>query len=67
MSFVSLHFKALAHRGVNKFKKGKIVVYGLSSPSKLSDVLGTGWFVRGLKAGDFYVEPVLIKTTEEEA
>ena len=62
MRFDSLHFEALAHRGAKKSKRGKIVVYGLSSLSKLNDILGTRWFVRGLnKAGDFcYVEPGIV-------
>jgi len=63
MSFDSLHFEALAHRGIKKPSKGKTIVYGLSSLSKLSDILGDRWFVRGLnKAGDFcYVEPGTVK------
>ena len=43
MSFDSLHFvEALAYRGVVKSRKGSTEMYGLSSLSKLDDLLGEG-------------------------
>ena len=58
MSFDSLHFEALIRRGARNGTKGKCEVYGLSSLSKLDDLLGERWYMRGLNsAGDFcYIE-----------
>jgi len=59
LSFDSLHFEALVHRAIRRGTRGKTVMYGLSSLSKLDDLLGDRWYIRGLnRAGDFcYVEP----------
>lgn len=63
MSFDSLHFEALIRRGARNGTKGKWELYGLSSLSKLDDLLGERWYLRGLNsAGDFcYVEPGTVK------
>ena len=63
MSFDSLHFEALIRRGARNGTKGKCEVYGLSSLSKLDDLLGERWYMRGLNsAGDFcYIEPGTVK------
>ena len=63
MSFDSLHFEALIWRGVRNGTKGKREAYGLSSLSKLDDLLGERWYMRGLNsAGDFcYIEPGTVK------
>ena len=57
MNFDCLHFEALVRQGIRK-GKGKREVYSLSSLSKLDDLLGERWYVRGLNiAGDFcYIE-----------
>ena len=62
MGFDCLHFEALVRRGIRK-GKGKREVYSLSSLSKLDDLLGERWYVRGLnRAGDFcYVEPGTVR------
>lgn len=63
MSFDSLHFEVLIRRSVRNGTKGKREAYGLSSLSKLDDLLGERWYMRGLNsAGDFcYIEPGTIK------
>ena len=62
MGFNCLHFEAFVSRGIRK-GKGKRGVYSLSLLSKLDDVLGERWYVRGLnRAGDFsYVEPGTVR------
>ena len=40
INLVSLHFEALIRRGTRNGIKGKCKVYGLSSLSKLDDLLG---------------------------
>lgn len=59
MSFDRVHFDSLAMRGIRKETKGKKEVYSLSSLSKLDDLLGERWYIRGINvAGDFcYIEP----------
>lgn len=59
LSFDRMHFDSLVMRGIRKETKGKKEVYSLSSLSKLDDLLGKRWYVRGINvAGDFcYVEP----------
>ena len=63
MSFDCLHFEALVRRGMRKGTKGKTEIYSLSSLSKLDDLLGERWYIRGLnRAGDFcYVEPDTVR------
>ena len=63
MSFDSLHFEALIRHSVRNGTKGKREAYGLSSLSKLDDLLGERWYMRGLNsAGDFcYIEPGTVK------
>ena len=63
MSFDTLHFEALSRRGARNGTKGKQEIYGLSSLSKLDDLLGERWYMRGLNsAGDFcYIEPSTVK------
>ena len=64
MSFDSLHFEALIRRGTrNGGARGRQEVYGLSSLSKLNDLLGERWYMRGLNsAGDFcYIEPGTVR------
>lgn len=48
MSFDTLHFEALIWRGAKNGIKGKREIYGLSSLSKLDDLLGERWYIRGL-------------------
>ena len=57
MSFDYLHFEG------EKAEEGKTEIYSLSSLSKLDDLLGESWYVRGLnRAGDFwYVEPDTVR------
>ena len=59
MSFDSLHFEVLIQWGVRNGTKGKRETYGLSSLSKLDDLLGERWYMKGLNsAGDFCnIEP----------
>ena len=61
VSFDTLRFEALIRRGASN--GGKWEVYGLSSLSKLDDLLGERWYVRGINsAGDFcYIEPGTVK------
>ena len=61
MSFDTLHFEALIRRGASN--GGKREVYGLSSLSKLDDLLGERWYVRGINSvEDFcYIEPGTVK------
>ena len=65
MSFGSLHFEALAYPGggVVKSRKWSTEMYDLSSLSKLDDLLGERWYIRGLnEAGDFcYVQPDTVR------
>lgn len=64
MSFDSVHFEGLMRRGVKRNEgKGKREVYGLASLTKLDDLLGERWYIRGLNsAGDFcYIEPGTVK------
>ena len=59
MSFDRVHFDSLVMRGIRKETKGKKEVYSLGSLSKLDDLLGKRWYIRGINvAGDFcYIEP----------
>ena len=59
MSFDRVHFDSLVMRGIRKETKGKKDVYSLDSLSKLDDLLGERWYIRGINvAGDFcYIEP----------
>ena len=59
LSFDSLHFDSLVVRGTNKETKGTREIYSLTSLTKLDDLLGERWYIRGINsAGDFcYVEP----------
>lgn len=59
MSFDRVHFDSLVMRGVRKETKGKKEIYSLGSLSKLDDLLGERWYIRGINvAGDFcYIEP----------
>ena len=59
MSFDRVHFDSLVMRGIRKESKGRKEVYSLVSLSKLDDLLGERWYIRGInEAGDFcYVEP----------
>ena len=59
LSFDSLHFDSLVVRGTRKETKGTREIYSLRSLTKLDDLLGDKWYIRGINsAGDFcYVEP----------
>ena len=65
MSFDSVHFEGLIRRGIrrNVVGKGKREVYCLASLTKLDDLLGERWYIRGLNStGDFcYIEPGTVK------
>ena len=62
MGFDTIHFEGLARRGVVD-KKLKQNVYTLTALTKLDDILGSRWYIRGINtAGDFcYVEPRTVK------
>ena len=60
--FDTIHFEGLARRGVLcKTNRGQ--VYALPTLTKLDDILGAQWYVRGINtAGDFcYVQPKTVK------
>ena len=59
MSFDPLQFDSLILKATKKEKKGTKVFYSLSCLTKLDDLLGDRWYIRGINsAGDFcYVEP----------
>ena len=59
MSFDRVHFDSLVMRGIRKESKGRKEFYSLVSLSKLDDLLGERWYIRGInEAGDFcYAEP----------
>ena len=62
MGFDTIHFEGLARRGVLcKTNRGQ--VYTLPTLTKLDDILGAQWYVRGINtAGDFcYVQPKTVK------
>ena len=59
LSFDRYHFDSLSIRASKKEVKGKREVYSLPVLSRLNDLLGPRWFIRGINAaGDFcYIEP----------
>ena len=59
LSFDPLHFDSLVIRGTKKETKGTKEIYSLSCLTKLDDLLGDRWYIRGINSvGDFcYVEP----------
>ena len=63
MNFDKVYFKGLIRRSVKTNGRRNRDVYQLSSLSKLDDILGERWYVRGLNAnGDFcYVQPKAVK------
>jgi len=60
MGFDTIHFNGLAMCGVKNLKQN---VYTLVALTKLDDILGSRWYIRGINtAGDFcYVEPKTVK------
>ena len=64
MSFDTVHFEGLIRRGIRRNEVGgKKEMYGLASLTKLDDLLGEMWYIRGLNdVGDFcYIEPSTVK------
>jgi len=63
VTFDSVHFDSLAVRGTKREVKGNREVYSLPSLTKLDDLLGDRWYIRGINsAGDFcYVEPGTVR------
>lgn len=61
MSFDAIHFDGLIRRGT--LVKGQQTVYTLSTLTKLDDILGQRWYIRGINAaGDFcYVQPGTVR------
>jgi len=65
VSFNSVHFNSLAIRGFKKQTKGTREIYSITSLTKLDDLLGERWYIRGINlAGNFfYVKPDTVKET----
>ena len=65
MSFDIIYFEGLIRRGTKMCSTGqrKSEVYQLSSLTKLDDLLGERWYIRGINAtGDFcYIQPGSVK------
>ena len=64
MSFDTVHFEGLIRRGIRRNEVGgKKEMYGLALLTKLDDLLGEMWYIRGLNdVGDFcYIEPSTVK------
>ena len=61
MTFDTIHFDDLIRRGT--LVKGQQTVYTLSPLTKLDDILGERWYIRGINAaGDFcYVKPGTVR------
>ena len=63
VSFDFVHFDSLAIRGFKRDTKGTREIYSVTSLTKLDDLLGERWYIRGINmAGDFcYVEPDTVR------
>ena len=63
MSFDSLLSDSLVIRGTRKEIKGSREIFAVSSRTKLNDLLGERWYIRGINsAGDFcYMEPSTVR------
>lgn len=63
MPFDTVHFDGLIRRGVLDKSSRKQSVYLLTALTKLDDILGERWYIRGLNtAGDFcYVQPKTVR------
>lgn len=61
MTFDTTHFDGLIRHGT--LMKGQQSVYTLSALTKLDDILGKRWYIRGINAaGDFcYVKPATVR------
>ena len=58
-----MHFDSLIVRGTRKETKGSREIYSLTSLTKLDDLLGDRWYIRGINSvEDFcYVEPGTVR------
>ena len=66
MGFDTIHFDGLVMRSVladRKSQNSKRYIYTLSTLTKLDDILGSRWYIRGINAaGDFcFVEPKTVR------
>ena len=64
MSFDTVHFEGLIRRSIRRNEVGgEKEMYGLASLTKLDNLLGEMWYIRGLNdVGDFcYIEPSTVK------
>ena len=63
MPFDTVHFDGLIRRGVLDKQSKKQGMYLLTALTKLDDILGERWYIRGLNtAGDFcYVQPETVR------